>query len=94
MAERESISINIQMSVRGYQTLQYNRSQNDGEMSFDEYLEKMALLGSFVSRIQDEHDGIVLFENFEGEKTLIDEKIAEELSSMPRNISYFPPQQS
>lgn len=94
MAEQEGVSINIQMSMRGYQSIQYNRSQGSQEMSFDEYVERMALFGSFVSRIQDEHEGIVLFESFEGERTLIDDKIAEELSSLPRNISFFPPQQS
>lgn len=95
MAEQESVSVEITMSKRGYQALQLNRGQEGyQEMSFDEYVERMALLGSFVSKIQQQQEGVVLFESFEGERTLIDDKILEELRSLPKNIEFFPPHQS
>lgn len=80
--------------MRGYQTLQHNYYREYEDMSFEEYVEKMALLGSFVTRIQDEQEGTVLFENVGGEHTLIDDKIIEILQTLPGDLGILPPQES
>jgi hypothetical protein len=79
--------------MRGYQLLQHNRSLGHQDESFEQYLEKMALLGSLVTRIQEEQDGVVLFKAVEGNETLIDDKIAEELQLLPTNIAFLPQQE-
>lgn len=93
MAEQDRVSLSIEMSMKGYQVLQYNRSQGHQDESFEAYVEKMALLGSLVTKIQEEHEGVVVFEGVEGGRTLIDDKIVEELSSSSANITFLPPRQ-
>lgn len=94
MAEQDRVLVPIEMSMKGYQMLQYNRSRGHQEESFEAYVEKMALLGSLVTKIQEEHEGVVVFEGVEGERTLIDDKIAAELSSSTGNVTFLPLRQS
>lgn len=90
MVEREDmVEFTMRMSTRGYQLLHSNW-ENDPNRSFDEFIERSALFGSLILRIQETQEGVVVFQGADGEQALIDDKIAEVLSEIPRNVTFFP----